>query len=75
MKKPMKKAPVKAAAKKTISEYGGMEKYASKGAMKKHEKAEGKKMETKEGAMFAKKTMAKGAVKSAAKKKPFMFGN
>jgi hypothetical protein len=58
MKKPMKKA-----ATKKMSEYGGMEKYASKGAMMKHEKGEGKKMEKKEGAMFAKKTMAKGSVK------------
>lgn len=32
-------------AKKMISEYGGKEKYASKAAMKKHEKMEGKKVE------------------------------
>jgi hypothetical protein len=32
-------------AKKMISEYGGKEKYASKTAMKKHEKVEGKKVE------------------------------
>lgn len=32
-------------AKKMISEYGGKEKYASKAAMKKHEKSEGKKVE------------------------------
>ena len=71
MKKPMKKAPAKATAKKAISEYGGKEMYASKAAMMKHEKAEGKKMEKKEGAMSAKKTMTKGSVK----KKPFMYGN
>ena len=69
MKKPMKKAPAKAAAKKTISEYGGMEKYPNKAAMKKHEKAEGKKVEKKEGAAFAKKS------KAVAKKKPFIMGN
>jgi len=57
MKKPMKKA-----ATKKMSEYGGMEKYATKGAMMKHEKGEGKKMEKKEGTMFAKK-MAKGSAK------------
>ena len=57
------KKPIKKAATKKMSEYGGMEKYASKGAMMKHEKAEGKKMEKKEGAMFAKKTMAKGSSK------------
>jgi hypothetical protein len=34
-----------AMAKKMISEYGGKEKYASKAAMKKHEKMEGKKVE------------------------------
>lgn len=71
MKKIVKKAPSKAPSKKMISEYGGMEKYSSKAAMKKHEKSEGKKMETKEKAMFAKKTMSK----STAKKKPFIFGN
>jgi len=70
MKKPMKKAPAK-----KISQHGGMEKYASKAAMVKHEKTESKKVAKKEDAMFAKKTMAKGAVKSAAKKKPFIMGN
>ena len=50
----MKKVIKKAVGKK-ISEYGGMEKYASKPAMKKHEKAEGKKVEKKEKMMFAKK--------------------
>lgn len=65
MKKMMKKT-----ATKKVSEYGGMEKYASKPAMKKHEKAEGKKVEKKEGAAFAKKTAAKKATK-----KPFIFGN
>ena len=65
----MKKVIKKAATKK-ISEYGGMEKYASKPAMKKHEKVEGKKVEKKEGAAFAKKTAAKKMAK-----KPFIFGN
>ena len=51
MKKPVKKAP----AKKMISEYGGKEKYASKAAMAKHEKAEGKAVEKKEKMMYAKK--------------------
>ena len=69
MKKPMKKAPAKATAKKKISEYGGKEMYASKSAMMKHEKAEGKKVEKKEGAGFAKKS------KAVAKKKPFIMGN
>jgi hypothetical protein len=41
--------------KKKISEYGGKEKYASKGAMKMHEKKEGKKVEAKEKKMFVKK--------------------
>jgi len=63
------KKPVKKAAAKKISEYGGMEKYSSKSAMKKHEKGESKKMEKKEGAAFAKKS------KAVAKKKPFMMGN
>lgn len=40
---------------KMISEYGGKEKYASKAAMAKHEKAEGKKVEAKEKKMFMKK--------------------
>jgi hypothetical protein len=65
----MKKVIKKAATKK-ISEYGGMEKYASKPAMKKHEKAEGKKVEKKEGAAFAKKTAGKKMTK-----KPFIYGN
>lgn len=51
----MKKVIKKAATKSKISEYGGMEKYASKPAMKMHEKAEGKKVEKKEKMMFAKK--------------------
>jgi hypothetical protein len=34
--------------KKSIKEYGGKEKYASKAAMAKHEKKEGAKMESKE---------------------------
>lgn len=63
MKKPVKKAPSKssskapskAPSKKKISEYGGMEKYASKKAEMKHEKGEGKAMEKKEKMMFAKK--------------------
>ena len=33
---------------KSIKEYGGKEKYASKAAMAKHEKKEGAKMESKE---------------------------
>lgn len=45
----------KSAGKKMMSEYGGMEKYASKSAKMKHEKKEGKKMEAKEKMMFAKK--------------------
>jgi len=49
------KKPIKKAAAKKISEYGGMEKYASKAAMKKHEKVEGKKVEKKEKMMFTKK--------------------
>jgi hypothetical protein len=49
------KKPIKKTATKKISEYGGMEKYASKPAMKKHEKVEGKKVEKKEKMMFAKK--------------------
>ena len=40
--------------KKTISEYGGREKYTSKKAEMKHEKKEGKKVESKEKIMFAK---------------------
>lgn len=49
------KKTVKKVAKKKISEYGGMEKYASKKAEMKHEKAEGKKVEIKEKKMFVKK--------------------
>lgn len=41
--------------KKMMKEYGGMEKYSSKKAMMKHEKAEGKSMEKKEKAMAKKK--------------------
>jgi hypothetical protein len=65
----MKKSTSKT-SKKMISEYGGKEKYASKAAKMKHEKAEGKKVEKKEK-MGTKKTTSK----SAAKKKPFMYGN
>lgn len=54
MKKPIKKAPSKAPSKKMISEYGGMEKYASKAVMKQHEKSEGKAVEKKEKMAFAK---------------------
>ena len=36
---------------KSIKEYGGKEKYASKAAMAKHEKKEGSKMEAKEKTM------------------------
>ena len=61
MKKPNKKAP-----KKMISEYGGMEKYASKKAEVKHEKKEGKKVEAKEK-MMAK--FASAGAKAAKKKK------
>lgn len=50
--------------KKSISEYGGKEKYASKAAAMKHEKKEGKKMEMKEKMMYG----AKG-LKSKGKKK------
>lgn len=41
--------------KKMIKEYGGKEKYASKKAMMKHEKSEGKAMEKKEKMMIASK--------------------
>jgi hypothetical protein len=51
-KKEMKK-PIKKAATKKISEYGGMEKYTSKKAEMKHEKKEGKKVESKEKMMYA----------------------
>jgi len=50
-KKPAKKAVV---AKKKISEYGGMEKYASKKAMMAHEKKESKAVEKKEMAAYKK---------------------
>lgn len=40
---------------KKVSEYGGMETYASKAAMKKHEKAEGSKMEKMEKMRFGRK--------------------
>jgi len=53
IKKPIIGAKKKAATKK-ISEYGGMEKYASKKAEMKHEKKEGKKVESKEKMMFGK---------------------
>lgn len=42
-----------------IKEYGGMEKYSSKKAMMKHEKAEGKSMEKKEKKMAQKKKAVK----------------
>jgi hypothetical protein len=45
---------VKTMKKKMISEYGGMEKYTSKKAEVKHEKKEGKKVESKEKMMFSK---------------------
>jgi hypothetical protein len=45
---------MKKAIKKTVSEYGGMEKYTSKKAEMKHEKKEGKKVEAKEKMMYAK---------------------
>lgn len=38
-----------------ISEYGGKETYASKSAMKKHEKRESKKVEKREGSMKSRK--------------------
>ena len=50
--KKMKK-PIKKAATKKISEYGGMEKYTSKKAEMKHEKKEGKTVEAKEKMMFS----------------------
>lgn len=55
MKKPSKmtKKTTKSSAKK-ISEYGGMEKYASKKAEMKHEKNESKKVEAKEKMMSKK---------------------
>jgi hypothetical protein len=51
----VKDGNVKTMKKKTISEYGGMEKYTSKKAEMKHEKKEGKKVEAKEKMMYAKK--------------------
>ena len=70
------------AKKKPIMEYGGKEKYASKAAMAKHEKGEGKAMEKKEKMMSkgkpagvailispVKKLAKGGAVKPMAKKK------
>jgi hypothetical protein len=47
------KKPIKKAAGKKVSEYGGMEKYTSKKAEMKHEKKEGKKVEAKEKMMYA----------------------
>ena len=57
----IKKAAVKkvAAAKKGISEYGGMEKYPSKKAMMAHEKKEPKKVESAEKKAFMKMIMKK----------------
>ena len=52
-------AAKKTAAKKGISEYGGMEKYPSKKAMMAHEKKEPKKMEAAEKKAFMKMVMAK----------------
>ena len=49
----MKKTIKKTAAKK-ITEYGGMENFISKKAEMKHEKKEGKKVESKEKMMFGK---------------------
>ena len=48
----MKKVIKKTTTKK-VSEYGGMEKYASKKAEMKHENKEGKKMEAKEKMMYS----------------------
>ncbi len=48
----MKKV-IKNTSTKKVSEYGGMEKYASKKAEMKHEKKEGKKMEAKEKMMYS----------------------
>lgn len=56
--KKMTKKPAKKAGKK-ISEYGGMEKYASKKAMMAHEKKEPKAVEKKEMAAFKKMTTKK----------------
>lgn len=48
---------------------GKFEMYASKGAMKKHEKGEGKKMTSYEKKMGIKDVVKKGAVKKMGKKK------
>ena len=48
------KKMAKKPAKKKMSEYGGMEKYASKKAMMAHEKKEPKAVEKKEKAAFKK---------------------
>ena len=55
MKKGLPVRGQRAAKNKMVSEYGGKEMYASKTAMKKHEKAEGPKVEAKEKAMFGRK--------------------
>ncbi len=63
-----KSAPVnKAVAKKVVVEKKTGEKYASKAAMKKHEGAEGKKMQFME-MLAAKKGTAKKPAKKVAKK-------
>ena len=54
----MKKTNSKMMPKKMVSEYGGMEKYASKKAKAMHEKKEPKSMEKKEK-MMAKASMKK----------------
>jgi hypothetical protein len=48
----MSKKPAK---KKSISEYGGAERYSSKSAMKKHERSESKATEKRERKMTRKK--------------------
>jgi hypothetical protein len=45
----------KTVTKKSVSEYGGVEKYPSKQAMMKHEKMEGKKVEKVEKKVFSAK--------------------
>ena len=50
---PVKKTTV--VKKKSVSEYGGVEKYPSKQAMMKHEKMEGKKVEKVEKKVFSAK--------------------
>ena len=70
-----KKTIKKTAAKSKISQHGGMEKYASKAAMVKHEKTESKKVAKKEDAMFAKKTASKKSPAKKAMKMPMMYGN